>query len=135
MLCQYACVSDEAATAAVRTDAWMWRPPGFECSSHVIWGQISHLCVQKCIYKIRILLYLVLDVQKRSELHVEEHKNYCPDPSKVCYLSAWFSTTPLGDGFPGIGQVQSQDPSIESSVCTASGEPDFQEPVYSHDKW
>lgn len=43
------CVSDEAVTAAVRTDAWIWRPPGFECSSHAAWGQTSHLCVQKCI--------------------------------------------------------------------------------------
>lgn len=33
VLCQYSCVSDEAATAAARTDAWMWRPPGLNAST------------------------------------------------------------------------------------------------------
>lgn len=46
VLVQYTRVSDEAATAAVGRDAWMWRPPRLMPVSHNL-GQTRHLCVQK----------------------------------------------------------------------------------------
>lgn len=35
VFCQYVCVSDEAAAAAVRTDAWMRRPQVLNASAAI----------------------------------------------------------------------------------------------------
>lgn len=61
VLVQYTCVSDEASTAAVGRDVWMWRPPRLMPVSRNL-GQTIHLCVQKCVSLQNSITMPVLEV-------------------------------------------------------------------------